>query len=112
MGSRLGENGIYESSRMIMPEHREAYNALLEEQKRRGKPDLDEQALREIEYALIESYNHRIPVELIVFNPFEDEQIVGTVVYVNSGTKEVELLLSNGEERKRVQLAEITSASF
>ncbi|WP_127539407.1 YolD-like family protein [Paenibacillus illinoisensis] len=111
MASKLSGNGMYEGSRMILPEHREAYTALLEEQKKRGKPDLDEQAQLEIEWALVESYNRRKTVELVVFSPFEDERIKGIVVYINSGTKEIELLTSDGNP-KRVNLAEITSASF
>lgn len=42
MRSRLKDNGLYETSRMIMPEHREAWLAQCEQQKRRGKPDLDD----------------------------------------------------------------------
>jgi len=111
VASKLSGNGIYEGSRIILPEHREAYTALLEEQKRRGKPDLDEQAQLEIEWALVELYNRRRTVELVVFSPFEDERIKGIVVYINLGTKEIEML-TDGEVRKRVKLAEIVSALF
>lgn len=48
MRSRLKDNGLYESSRMILPEHREAWLAQCEQQERRGKPVLDEQEYQRI----------------------------------------------------------------
>ncbi|MFK4302332.1 hypothetical protein ABH892_002436 [Paenibacillus sp. RC254] len=43
MGKKLEGNGIWESSRIIIPEHKEAYLKLMKDRQRRGKPELDDQ---------------------------------------------------------------------
>ncbi|WP_340014636.1 YolD-like family protein [Paenibacillus sp. FSL K6-1318] len=45
---KLEGNGIFESSRMILPEHREAMLRHQKEQQRRGKPIMDEQLLKKL----------------------------------------------------------------
>ncbi|WKL02418.1 YolD-like family protein [Paenibacillus amylolyticus] len=80
MRSRLKDNGLYETSRMIMPEHREAWLDQCEQQKRRGKPDLDDQEMQRISEVLVDSYNRSSTVDLILFNPFFEEPLSGVVV--------------------------------
>ncbi|WP_128102772.1 YolD-like family protein [Paenibacillus sp. DCT19] len=109
MASKLGDNGIYEGSRIILPEHREAYLAQMEEQKRRGKPELDDQEVQQIERLLVESYNSRCTIDLVVFNPFYDEPVSGVVIGLNVGRREVKLMLD--EEFRWISLAEIISAN-
>ncbi|MBP2243874.1 YolD-like family protein [Paenibacillus xylanexedens] len=43
MRSRLQGNGLYESSRMILPDHREAWLEQEEKALEKEKPTLDEQ---------------------------------------------------------------------
>ncbi|MET3207228.1 UNVERIFIED_CONTAM: hypothetical protein ABIC26_000162 [Paenibacillus sp. PvR008] len=38
MSKKLEGNGIWESSRIIIPEHKEAYLRLMKDRQRRGKP--------------------------------------------------------------------------
>ncbi|MFK0524724.1 YolD-like family protein [Paenibacillus illinoisensis] len=109
MASKLAGNGLYEGSRLILPEHREAYLAEMEKQKRRGQPELDDQEVQEIERKIVESYNRRCTIDLVLFNPFFDEELSGVVVGLNVGRREVKLMLD--EEFRWVKLAEITSAS-
>lgn len=108
MSKKLSGNGIYEGSRMIMPEHREAFLAQEREQQRRGKPVLDDQAIEEITRALAESYNEKVRVDLVVFNPFYDEPVSGVVTGIDNQTNRVKLMLN--EEIRWVSLAEIMSA--
>ncbi|PIH58296.1 YolD-like family protein [Paenibacillus sp. LK1] len=109
MVQRLGENGYYESSRMIMPEHREAFLAQEREQQRRGKPVLDEQAIEEIVRALADSYNQKLKVDLVVFNPFYDEPVSGVVIGINQSRGKVNLLLEDDE--REISITEIISAN-
>lgn len=109
MASKLVGNGMFEASRLILPEHREAILAQEREQKRRGKPFIDEQQMEEIERAIIESYNRRCIVEMVVFNPFYDEDVKGIVVSLNTATYEVKLKL--GEGYRHIKIAEIISAN-
>ncbi|MCM3131927.1 YolD-like family protein [Paenibacillus polysaccharolyticus] len=109
MASKLHANGVYEGSRMILPEHREAYLAEMEEQKRRGKPQLDEQEIQRIGEVLVQSYKTNCSVDLVVFNPFEDEPVTGVVVGLDNQTNRVKLMLD--DDFRWIQLAEIMSAN-
>ncbi|QYK63057.1 YolD-like protein [Paenibacillus sp. S25] len=62
MGKKLEGNGLWESSWIIIPEHKEAYLKLMKDRQRRGKPELDDQEVQLIEQALIVSYNTRQPI--------------------------------------------------
>lgn len=110
MAGKLEGNGLYESSRMILPEHREALLKQMKEQERRGKPVLDDQEVQLIEQALIESYNRRIPVTVTVFNPFDDEVLRGIVTSVNTSLREVKLVRGD-EDYSWIKLEQIISAT-
>ncbi|MDK8193786.1 YolD-like family protein [Paenibacillus sp. UMB7766-LJ446] len=43
MAGKLDDNGVFEGSRMILPEHRDAYVAHMHELNRKDRPVLDEQ---------------------------------------------------------------------
>lgn len=78
MGKKLEDNGFWESSRFIIPEHKK----LMRDRQRRGKPELDDQEVQLIEQALIDSQNTRQPVTVTVFSPFDDEVMSGCS-YIN-----------------------------
>lgn len=64
MGKKLQGNGLFESSRMILPEHAARIRQHYVEETRRSKPVLDSQEIEQIEQALVNSYNWRVPVKL------------------------------------------------
>ncbi|MDM5278780.1 YolD-like family protein [Paenibacillus silvae] len=109
MSKKLFDNGVWEGSRLILPEYRDAFLAQEREQQRRGKPALDEQAVEEITRALAESYHQKVKVDLIVFNPFDDEPVSGVVIGINQRTHKVNLLLEDDE--REIEIAEIIRAS-
>ncbi|MCC3381081.1 YolD-like family protein [Paenibacillus farraposensis] len=96
MSKKLAGNGFWESSRIIIPEHREGILRLMREEQRRRKPELDEQETHLIERALIDSYNRRTEVTVTVFDPFDDITMTGVVTSVNTARCEVKL--SRGED--------------
>ncbi|MEC0233619.1 YolD-like family protein [Paenibacillus kribbensis] len=96
MGKKLEGNGFWESSRIIIPEHREGILRLMKEEQRRSKPELDDQEMNLIERALIDSYNRRTEVTISVFDPFDDTTITGVVTSINTSRREVKL--SRGED--------------
>ncbi|MEK5181333.1 YolD-like family protein [Paenibacillus odorifer] len=83
MAGKLEANGLWEGSRMIMPEHKVRIldDALNEET--RKKPDLDPQALVEISQALAQSLEDCSPITLTLFGEFEDKSIHGIVMRVD-----------------------------
>jgi hypothetical protein len=96
MTSKLNDNGVFEGSRMILPEHREAYVAHMQELNRREKPILDEQEWQLIGQALMESYQERVSVTLTIFDPFDDTIMRGVVESIDQRRKEIKFV--RGEE--------------
>ncbi|MEK3776597.1 YolD-like family protein [Paenibacillus sp. FSL K6-4396] len=109
MSIKLAGNGLFESSRMMLPEHKEAWLTHIKEQKRRVKPELDEQEIQRVSEVLGESYSNSCTVDLVLFNPFYDDHVSGVVVGLDVSTRRVKLMLD--EEYRWISLAEIISES-
>ncbi|MBU5356168.1 YolD-like family protein [Paenibacillus barcinonensis] len=111
MGKKLIGNGIIESSRMILPEFRDAYLNEMREQERRGKPVLDEQEFQLIENILLESFHECTTVTLTVFNPFDDEVLRGVVTIIDKPNRKIKFVRSE-EDYSWIQIEEIINASI
>ncbi|MDP1513058.1 YolD-like family protein [Paenibacillus ottowii] len=109
MSKKLEENGLWESSRIIIPEHKEAYLKLMKDRQRRGKPELDDQQVQLIEQALIDSYNSRNAVTVTVFSPFDDTVMTGVVTSINTARREVKLIRGE-DDFSWIKLEDIISA--
>ncbi|GBF73192.1 hypothetical protein PA598K_01477 [Paenibacillus sp. 598K] len=80
---KLEGNGLWESSRMILPEHRVQMQQRRQLLKRRDRPQLDEQAIEQIQQRLADSLEHKTPVTVTVYHPYEPRHITGHVESVN-----------------------------
>ena len=81
-----GSNLLWESSRIILPEHKERIRILREEARRGGKrerPQLDEQEWERIQEAVARSLHERVPVRLRMYDPLEDLVVEGIVEQVD-----------------------------
>lgn len=76
---KLDGNGMWESSRIILPEHREAINEYRWGLKAKEKPILDEDEHETICRKILESYENRTEITLIMFDRFEDLRVIGVV---------------------------------
>lgn len=111
MASKLPGNGIYEGSRIILPEHREAYLNEMNVQERRGRPILNDQEVQLIEESFMESYQECRSVTLTVFNPFDDEEIRGVVASIDRPNRRIKLVRGE-EDYSWIKLEEIAEASL
>ncbi|MEO2212588.1 YolD-like family protein [Paenibacillus amylolyticus] len=111
MASKLTANGVYEGSRIILPEHREAYLVQEALQRRRGKPILDEQEMLLIEGAIFESYQECKSITLTVFNPFDDEELHGVVTAIDKPSRQIKLV-RGAEDYSFIKIEEIIKASI
>ncbi|MEC0125369.1 YolD-like family protein [Paenibacillus pabuli] len=111
MASKLTGNGIFEGSRIILPEHREAYLNEMSVQERRGKPVLDEQEMQLIEEAIFESYQECKSITLTVFNPFDDEELRGVVTSIDKPSRRIKLVRGD-EDYSWPRIEEIIKASI
>jgi hypothetical protein len=80
-GSRkkLEGNGIWESSRMMLPEHKVRLNQLAEEQKKRSRIELDEQEWAIISQLVEASLKSRQEIVLQMFHATEELEVRGIV---------------------------------
>lgn len=80
-GSRkkLEGNGMWESSRMMLPEHIVRINQLAHEQKKRQRIELDEQEWEDVSRAVAQSMQQRQPVKLRMYHEFEELEVNGIV---------------------------------
>jgi hypothetical protein len=81
------------SSKWVLPEHREALMEDGRSLKRITKPDLDDQEVAAIDQAIYGSLKQNRVVTLTLFDEWEYETIVGTVIKVVSGIKQIKVLL-------------------
>lgn len=98
MSKKLQGNGLWESSRMMLPEHREQ---LLQHNHdhnhKKIKPVLDEQRLESLSQQMSEAIEQAKPVRITLFNPYEASEIVsGTIQKVDSLSKRIKLVNDEG----------------
>jgi hypothetical protein len=74
---RITDGNIFEGMRLLLPEHREVMEEMQKEQKRRCRPELSEDELSEMQYALTEAMEQRRMVRLTLFGPVQDEVLEG-----------------------------------
>ncbi|OAB48448.1 YolD-like family protein [Paenibacillus antarcticus] len=98
MSKKLQGNGVYESSRFIIPQHKEAAIRQAQEVHRRKKPSLDEQQWEMVEQALSESIREHVPIAIHVFGAFENREVTGMVTRVDTYRKQVKLSFEDDYE--------------
>ncbi|MFS0837286.1 YolD-like family protein [Paenibacillus sp. 1P03SA] len=91
MGKKLEGNGLYESSRMILPEHKEAIQRQLRDLNRRTKPILDEQAWEMMLLEIVDARSAGKEITLVIFEPFEDKELRGKVTKFDMQLRRVRL---------------------
>lgn len=83
MSLKLEGNGLWESSRMMLPEHKGSIIQKDQEQKRRERIQLDYQELDYINDALIQSLRHSKSVSIRMYHSLEELVIIGVVERVD-----------------------------
>lgn len=76
---KLEGNGLWESSRMMLPEHKEEINIWSTEVKKRERIELDEQQWEDVSRAVTQSMQQRHPIRLLMYHEIEKLEIIGIV---------------------------------
>lgn len=105
MSKKLEGNGLWESSRVMLPEHKSRNIRDERETLRRGKPVLDEQKLEEIECTLALSLRNHVRVTVVLFAPFENKLLSGFVTSIHTHSREFKLQWA--EEWKWINVDEL-----
>jgi hypothetical protein len=105
-----GRNLLWESSRMILPEHKERIRSRRDEARRGGKrerPALDEQEWELIQAAVAWSRERRQAIRLELFGPYRNETVEGVVEEVRPDRRQIRL---NGKWVKMEDIVGVNQA--
>lgn len=83
MTKKLENNGLWESSRMMLPEHKERIIELNNRPERRTKPILDTQRREEINERLSAACQTGEAIELVLWEPEADRTVKGAIVKID-----------------------------
>ncbi|WP_059043899.1 YolD-like family protein [Paenibacillus rubinfantis] len=108
---KLEGNGLWESSRMMLPEHKETIIRKRIEEGRKRRPELDPQEAELIERAIAEAFRERRRITLRIWGEYEDTELNGGVVTVQTHLREIKLSTGNGEWQW-VKISDIVYASI
>ncbi|MGG4132147.1 YolD-like family protein [Paenibacillus illinoisensis] len=111
MAKKLLDNGLFESSRLILPEHKVAWLTRQEQILEKKITVLDDQELEQIHRTLIDSYNRRLRIRITVFDQIEDKVYEGVVSTINTYLMEIKLVWGN-DEYKFINIDKIISTSI
>ena len=79
MRKKLVGNGLWESSRMMLPEHKVAINEHEKAIRQRERVELDEQEWENVARFVTESLQQRHSITLRLFHPLEELTVIGIV---------------------------------
>lgn len=94
-----GHNLVWESSRFMLPEHREALREKDKNKQRKEPPVLDEQALAEISENIKYAQAENLMVTVYMFDPFEVKYTRGRIDYVDLLQKRMKMLIDNDPDK-------------
>ncbi|PQP82242.1 YolD-like family protein [Paenibacillus sp. PCH8] len=104
MSKKLQQNGIFESSRMMLPEHREAYILHQEQLAPRTRPSLDAQAAEEMSRLLSNSMMLGDMITITMFHEYEDIRYTGQVLRLDRPARTLRLLMEDGSQDIQMNL--------
>jgi hypothetical protein len=110
MSKKLRGNGLFESSRMMLPEHKEAYNEHRKHLERQTRPQLDDEEAERIFRILAESMRLRAKAALLLFREEGPSAANGVVVNVDPLRRRIRLA-QDGDFRW-IDVADIIDAAL
>jgi hypothetical protein len=95
-----GSNLMWESSRMMLPEHVEALNKQKKESKRKERPVFDQQHLEQVERMISQYIYSEVKLYIVVYGEYEDIDLHGKITNFYSQMKrmKVEWQTKDGED--------------
>lgn len=110
MSKKLQGNGLWESSRMMLPQHKEAIVQSLIEQERIVRPELDDQEREDIERVLAYSFREHRYIHLQIYGEYELLEMRCIVISVQTYRREVKVAQPGGQTQW-IKIEEIIKAT-
>ncbi|SEC43335.1 YolD-like family protein [Paenibacillus sp. GP183] len=79
MAKKLEANGLWESSRMMLPEHKDVTRRQAKQTDRLVKPTLDDQEVEIISTVLFQSHRNQKVVRLTLYGEYDLRSVTGIV---------------------------------
>jgi hypothetical protein len=91
MSKKLEKNGLWESSRMMLPEHKARIQAYNQQLDIKEQPILDPQKQEEINDRLRDAFEQRREITLLLFNIYDNESVTGVITRVDVLRKRIQI---------------------
>lgn len=86
-----GHNLLWESSRMMLPEHVSMLHNQRQKQRQKKKPILDMQAIEELEYKLQQLFHQKKEAKVTVFGEYTNRVYTGCIEKIEPLTRMIKL---------------------
>jgi len=110
MSKKLQGNGWFESWRMMLPEHREAYIQHQQHLVHRHPPLIDPQAEEEMTRVMAAAWYSGSPVTITLFDEPADIQLTGHVLRIDASRRQIRWDGNDGEGPEWIRLDQIIGA--
>lgn len=107
MSKKLEANGLWESSRIILPEHREALLRWRKERNRRERPVIDDQAREEFARLIGESAETGRVITVNVYDPYDSIEITGYVNVLDTYAQRFRFVHDGGRVRTWIAFEDV-----
>lgn len=98
MSKKLSGNGFWESSRMMLPEHKEKIISYQTIKKIKSKPELSDEEVETINMSIVNSYNRHVEVSVTIFGEINDRVISGYITRIDRYGKKFRVEIDMGFE--------------
>ncbi len=85
------KENLFAASRFVLPEHRELYLQLKEEQIRYIPPALDEQEKAELSQRIWEAYQAKKAMRLVYYDGREAQELQGLITHIDQAARRVKI---------------------
>lgn len=92
MSKKLQGNGLFESSRMMLPEHKEWFLQHQKQLNKQIKPQFDEQRLDELSRIMSEAILDHLEVTITIWGLYEHFTITGKIEKVEATSKKIKVV--------------------
>jgi hypothetical protein len=114
MSKKLEANGLWESSRMIIPQHKESALRQAAEVHAIPRPILDDQEVDIINATLRQSYIFKKNVDLSLYGEYEQRSMRGIVTRIQRDSVRLDTInsLDGSEDREWILFADVIKAEL
>lgn len=109
MSKKLEANGLFESSRMMLPEHKEAYVRHQQQLQKKKRPQLDEHELEHLSGLIAESLQYSQEITLVLYGEFESLEYTGVVTKIDQQNRMLRLAQASDPYGMWIKVEDIMS---